>query len=231
MNIRHLPLCAVSILALGLVTGCRASSAQSYETCIYDSDCRVGSDRCIEVVHNGASTHICSTQCTSGGAACPVDAYGAVGSCVSFDGGLRFFCYQTCTIGSTLCEYGTSCESVTGGGFTTNICLPRGSAAVPAYSGCAAGMTCQSGTSCTSVKDRSILQLCTVTGCATDNDCPLDRRGGRGLCTTLDGDSFRTCVERCNTTSDCTYGSMGAEACVTRTNGGVSLPVPACLPN
>lgn len=230
MNTRLLTCTALGVLAL--LTGCRASSVQSYETCIYDSDCQIATDRCIQVVHNGASTHICSTQCTSGGPACPSDRYGGIGSCVSFNGGALFQCYQACTPGSSLCEYGSSCVTETGGGFTTNICLP-GSAATTAaaYAGCAGGMVCQSGTRCISVKDASILELCTVSPCNTDADCPRDRRGGNGLCISLDGDSFGTCIERCNITSDCTYGSMGAEACVTRTNMGVSLPVPACLPN
>ncbi len=232
MNIRSSSYAAL-IGVLGLLGGgCRASTVRSYQTCIYDSDCIVGTDTCVEVVHNGAATHICTSRCVSGGAACPSDAYGAIGTCVSFDSGSRFFCYQSCTPGSTLCEYGTSCVNVSGTG-SANICLPGGggTSTVPAYSGCAGGMVCQAGTSCVGVHDRRTIDLCTVSRCARDSDCPRDRRGGTGLCISLDGDSFGTCVERCNTTSDCTYGSMGVQSCVTYTNAGVSLPVPACLPN
>lgn len=229
MNQRFV-MCVTVLGALALLGGCRASTVMSYETCIYDSDCISGTDTCIEVIHNGAATHICSSRCTSGGPPCPSDRYGGVGSCVSFDSGARFFCYQTCTPGSTLCEFGSSCVPETGGGFTTNICLPgSASTSAAAYAGCAGGMVCQSGTSCTNVKDATTIELCTVTHCSTDNDCPLDRRGGRGACVSLDGDSFGTCVERCNTVSECTYPSV--ERCTTRTHNGVSLPLPGlCLP-
>jgi hypothetical protein len=231
MNFR-MSLTLVALAALGLMTGCRAATVLSYETCIYDSDCRTGTDTCIALQHNGATTHICSSRCTSGGPACPTDAYGGIGSCVSFDSGASFHCYQTCTPGSSLCEFGSSCVTETGGGFTTNICLPGGgSSTVPAYAGCAAGMTCQAGTQCIGVKDGRTLDLCTVTHCGSDADCPRDSRGGNGACVSLDGDSFGTCVERCNTTSDCTYGSMGAERCTTHTAMGVTLPPPGvCLP-
>lgn len=219
------------LLTMGLASACRASTVQSYETCRYDSDCINGTDICVEVVHQGASTHLCTSPCQPASSVCPTDRYGATGTCVSFDSGVRYFCYQTCSPGSTLCEVGTSCVTVSGTG-SADICLPGGggTATVPAYSGCALGMVCQTGTACTSVHDVTVLELCTVQHCASDTDCPFDVRGGRGLCISLDGDSFGTCVERCNTTSDCTYGATSAEACVTSTRNGVPLPVAACLP-
>jgi hypothetical protein len=219
-----------------LVSGCRAATTLSYEACRYDTDCSRGTDTCVLVQGaRGGSQSICTSRCTFGGAACPTDRYGAIGSCVSFDSGRNFFCYQTCAPGSTLCEYGLSCGNVTdpSSGVSTNICLPDGSSTstVAPYAGCAAGMTCRAGTTCTAVHDRTTIDLCTVSHCSSDADCPLDRRGGNGACISLDGDSFGTCMERCNTTADCTYGSMGVQRCTTRSNGGVTLPPPGvCMP-
>ncbi len=234
MNYRF-SLQVIALGALVLLGGCRAATALSYETCSYDSDCQRPSDRCITLVHasGGSSAQICSSSCTFGGAQCPVDRYGTIGSCVSFDGGSSFQCYQSCSPGSSLCEYGTVCttETTSGGGLSTNICYPPGgvSPTAAAYAGCAGGMLCQSGTSCINVKDNTTVELCTITHCSSDANCPLDRRGGRGACVSLDGDSFGTCVERCNVGSDCTYPS--AERCTTITHNGVSLPSPGvCLP-
>lgn len=231
MNIRFVLVLAV-LGALGVLNGCRAATVQSYETCLYDSDCQVASDRCIELLSasSGNRVHLCSSGCTLASPSCPADRYGTGGRCISFNSGSTFNCYQSCSPSSSLCEYGTVCTAEDA---TTNVCFPPAttSSTVPAYSGCAAGMICQAGTSCILVKDRTDLDLCTVTHCTSDANCPRDRRGGNGLCISLDGDSFGTCVERCNSTSDCTYGLMGAEACVTRTNMGVPLPVRACLPN
>ncbi len=225
MNMRFF--IGVAAVALGVLTGCRASTALSYETCLYDSDCRVATDRCVTFASASGHTSVrlCSSACSTG-TQCPSDRYGGVGTCVAFPGGVPTQCYQTCTAGSSLCEYGTVCTAESGG----SICFPpAGSTTVAAYAGCAGGMTCQSGTFCTAVKDATTIDLCTVTHCSTDNDCPYDVRGGRGACVSLDGDSFGTCVERCTRTSDCTYPTV--ERCTTVTHNGVTLPPPGlCLP-
>lgn len=218
-----------TLAVMGILGGCRAATARSYEACVFDTDCAYGSDRCIQVRYNGASMNICSSSCSLSASSCPPSASGIAGSCVSFDSGASFHCYQTCTSVAG-CGFNQQCV-VESGGSTTQICLPAGgsSGTVAAYSGCAAGMTCVAGTSCLGVKNGArTLDLCTRTNCASDNDCPFDRRGGRGLCTRLDGDAFNTCVERCNTSGDCTYPA--AEQCLTRTTNGAPLGAPACLP-
>jgi hypothetical protein len=210
-----------------LPAGTSTGTARSYQPCSVDGDCASSSDRCIQIVYQGGTERICSSTCTPAATACPSGASGIGGSCVSFDSGATFHCYQSCS-GSNVCS--TSEQCVPEG--STSICLPRGSTTgVPAYSGCAMGMTCQSPSQCTGVKNGTrTLDLCTVAHCTTDADCPLDRRGGNGLCFQLDGDSFSTCIERCNVTNDCTYGSMGAETCTRQTLNGATLPVLACLP-
>ena len=204
-------------------------TARSYQPCTVDNDCAAVTDRCIQIVYMGGVERICSSSCTPG-SICPSSAGGGSGSCVSFDSGASYHCYQTC--GAVACASNETCVTETGGGSSTQICLPRGSTTgVAPYAGCAGGMTCVSGTTCTNVKNGTpAIQLCTRTSCTSDADCPLDRRGGNGACVRLDGEVFNTCIERCNTQADCTYPTV--EACTTHTASGAALPVNvrACLP-
>ena len=108
--------------ALTLLGGCRAATASPYQRCTYDSDCRTPSDRCISVVSSGARATMCSSSCSYTDSRCPTDDYGVAGSCISFDGGVSYQCYQTCST-SDACEYGFYCSRVVGGA-SANVCLP-----------------------------------------------------------------------------------------------------------
>jgi hypothetical protein len=197
--------------------------------------------RCVSF--NGGSTFNCFQACASSavcdtGLTCVLESgVGSAQICLPGGSGVGPVC------GNGVCESGETSASCPGDCRTGPVCgngvcesgetvtsCPGDcrSSTVPAYSGCAAGMICQAGTACSTVKNVTTIELCTVTHCNSDADCPRDRRGGNGLCISLDGDSFGTCVERCNSTADCTYPA--AETCVTRTAMGVALPVPACLP-
>ncbi|MFO0680679.1 MAG: hypothetical protein U0234_01450 [Sandaracinus sp.] len=107
---------------LVLLGGCRAATASPYQRCAYDSDCRTPSDRCIQVTSSGVRDSMCSSSCSYTDSRCPTDAYGVAGSCISFDGGVRYQCYQTCTT-SNVCESGFYCSTVSGSG-SARICLP-----------------------------------------------------------------------------------------------------------
>lgn len=120
---RHRALLRVGVLGvLALLGGCRAATANPYQRCRYDSDCRTPSDRCIEVQSAGVRDFMCSSSCSYTDSRCPTDVNGVAGSCISFDGGVRYQCYQTCST-SVVCETGFYCSTVTGGA-TASVCLP-----------------------------------------------------------------------------------------------------------
>jgi hypothetical protein len=209
----------------------RGHTTPTYVHCSTTQDCMVAGDTCVSELDAPTVTSIsfCSSPCTAGGAPCPMDATGTAGTCTSIDGSLH--CVQSCT-SDAVCvanDVGAMCST------TSHICVPRPPPPpIAVYADCsmasAMGTMCVSSTGCASVTNGTrTLELCTVTQCNSDTQCPRTSLGN-GRCIVLDGQTSGTCLQRCNTVSDCA-GAAGTESCASSTAGGIALPGPACLPS
>ena len=198
-------------------------TALPYQQCAYDTDCQVARDRCISVIHGGVSRAFCGVPGCRTDTDCDNDMYGSPGLCVSFDGGADFNCFHRCNTSGD-CYSGFSC-SPTDGAAATMVCLPGASASVPPYRLCGTSADCSSGLICEMFTvGAATTHLCSLTGCATDNDCPFDMRGGRGACLNFGG--TRACWERCNVRGDCANTTQFD--CTTQV-GSFTSPVNVCV--
>ncbi len=203
-----------------LVTGCLPPRA--YDPCSVNADCPAGTT-CQQITAMG--DRMCTAACSPTSGSCPVDYYGIVGQCISFDGGANFSCWQSCS-SSVDCPAGYGCftSDATGRTFPP-ICLPDrgGRATRRAYETCTASGECAGGLSCTFVNSRG---MCT-SGCSSSNDCALDVYGASARCISFGGAAF-TCFQACNISAggaECPYGW----GCYNN-DGSSSIP-PTCLPN
>lgn len=212
---------ALSVAALG--AGCRPY-ADSYENCFGSADC-VHSDETCVAIHNGSGTDdVCTNTCITD-ADCPIDGRGSQGICSAAGGTSSNVCLQRC-LSDADCNGTRVCAS---GG----VCLPRPgtvSGTVPNYRSCFSSSDCRNAPQCVqfTVTGAGTANICSSTGCFSDDDCPLDARGGRGACLSFDGGATRACWERCNVRGDCedTFNWDCVPAI-----GGVSVPPPGvCAP-
>ena len=158
---------------------------------------------------------------------CDLDMFGSRGLCVSFDSGTTFDCYHRCNTSSD-CYPGFACYATGSGMIATNICLPDAGPApsVAAYRICGTSSECSGGLTCEMFTVGSAsTRLCSRTGCASDNDCPFDARGGRGACLSFGGGTS-ACWERCGIRGDC---ANTTQFDCTTTVGGFTAPVPVCV--
>ncbi len=179
------------------------ASAGAYNACSYDSDCAITRDSCISVTRGGVSRAFCGVRNCTHDTDCDNDMYGSPGLCVSFDGGSDFDCFHRCNTTNDCRELpGFTCGP-TDGSATTMVCLPGSSASVPPYGLCNTSADCAAGLACEQFTVGSATtHMCSLTGCGSDNDCPLDSRGGRGACLAF-GSGPSACWERCTVRGDC----------------------------
>jgi hypothetical protein len=94
-------------------------------------ECTIGSTRecvasvegCFTIAVDGVTRGMCTSRCRSD-VECPRDRNGALGVCMSFDGGFLFSCFQACR-SSLDCPLGFACKSRLADGTTfAPICLP-----------------------------------------------------------------------------------------------------------
>lgn len=194
-----------------------------YQSCTRDMDCQVSRDRCISVMRGGVTRAFCGARNCVTDTDCDLDMYGSPGLCVSFSGGAEFDCFHRCNTTSD-CYPGFTCGP-TDGSATTRVCLPGSTASVPPYRICSSTADCAGGLICDTFTVSGVsTHLCSLTGCASDNDCPIDMRGGRGACLSFGGTS--ACWERCTVRGDC--ASTTQFDCTTAV-GGFNAPVPVCV--
>ncbi len=215
------------VLALGLLSlvlgGCRPY-VETYEGCVLNADCIEAGERCVAIFNGSGRDDICTGTCVSD-SDCPIDRFGSRGSCSTAGGTSSPVCLQRCLsdvdcYGSRVCAAG-------------GVCLPRAGSVggtVPNYRSCFASSDCRSAPECVSftVIGAGSANICSRTNCRSDDDCPLDARGGRGACLSFDGGTTRACWERCNFRADCedtfNWDCVG-------TIGGISVPPPGvCAP-
>lgn len=194
---RHALLLTALPLALALLAGCRPY-AESYETCYASADCVDSRQSCFTISSGSVRDEICSNSCVSS-ADCPSDDLGRAGVCTSAGGTGGSICLQSCAsdldcYGSRVCEGG--------------VCLPYGGGPVTGfvnnYRSCIASSDCRDPSlECVTFDVLGRREaVCSRTGCFSDNDCPLDARGGRGACLNFGG-STSACWERCEFRADC----------------------------
>lgn len=194
-----------------------------YQACTRDMDCSVSRDSCISVMRGGISRAFCGVRGCSTDADCDLDMYGSPGLCVSFDSGANFDCFHRCNTSSD-CYSGFTCGP-SDGDPTHMVCLPGSSASVPPYRICSTSSDCAGGLVCEQFTvGTATTHLCSLTGCVTDNDCPIDMRGGNGACLTFGGVS--ACWERCNVRGDC---ANTVDFDCTTNVGGSTSPVNVCV--
>lgn len=197
--------------------------ALPYQACRYDMDCQNPSDSCIAVTRGGITRSFCGIRNCGTDNDCDRDMYGALGLCVSFSGGASFDCFHRCNTSSD-CYPGFTCGP-TDGNPSLMVCLPGGAGLVPPYGLCNTSADCAGGLTCTQFTvGGASTRMCSLTGCRTDNDCPIDMRGGNGACLNLGGTS--ACWERCTVRGDCPNTTQFD--CTTNINGNVA-PVPVCV--
>ena len=96
-----------------------------YDECTVGStaECSTESQGCFGITVDGATRGICTSSCSSD-ASCPLDSRGLNGTCLSFDGGRAFTCFETCRT-SADCASGFACKSQTADGTSfPPICVP-----------------------------------------------------------------------------------------------------------
>lgn len=213
-----------SLFALALLSvvavapGCRVNS-ESYERCFDSTDCANAGEGCFSVTNGSNTTEVCSISCSSS-ASCPYDDYGRQGTCITAG-----ICLQSCSsdfdcYGSLICDGGVCLPNPGGpvGGFVDN------------YRSCTASSDCRDPSlECVTFDagGAAFQAVCSRTGCASDSDCPIDARGGRGACLRFGGGPS-ACWERCEFRGDCpdTFNWD----CTTSVNGN-PVPLPGvCAP-
>jgi hypothetical protein len=221
MNRVVLVLSLVTPLLTGMLAGCRPF-VDSYESCSFSSDCISADETCLQIFNGTSSDRICTTSCAGDGD-CAIDGTGDRGVCSTAGGGGPT-CLQRCAsdpdcFGTRVCSGG--------------VCLPRPSTptgTVRNYRSCFASSDCRDAPQCVTftVTGAGTANICSLTGCRNDDDCPIDARGGRGACLSFDGGTTSACWERCNVRGDCedTF-NWDCVAAI----GGISVPPPGvCAP-
>lgn len=213
----------VLCLAIAALTGCRPY-VDTYESCFASADCVSDSDSCITLTNGAGRDDVCTTGCSSD-LDCPRDNFGVAGVCSSAGTGSPV-CLQRCT--SDIDCYGAFVCAAGG------VCLPRPGGTVGGtvqnYRSCSVSSDCRTSTlECVRFNVGGAIQdICTRSGCRTDADCPIDARGGNGLCLSFDGGSTTACWERCNFRADC---ENTFEWDCTTDVGGFGVPPPGvCAP-
>jgi hypothetical protein len=200
--------------------------SQPYQACTRDMDCAVSSDRCISVMRGGLTRAFCGRRNCTTDTDCDLDMHDAPGLCVSFSGGTEFDCFNRCNTTAD-CETGFTCGA-SDGVATHMVCLPGNTASVPPYRICSANSDCAGGLICESFTVSGVppAHLCSRTGCSSDNDCPIDMRGGRGACLDF-GAGMTACWERCNIRGDC---ANTTQFNCSQQVGTFTAPVMVCVP-
>jgi hypothetical protein len=94
-----------------------------YDECTFGSDdCSVESAGCFNVMVEGVTAGLCTSQCSSD-ASCPLDVMGERGRCISFDGGGIFTCWEACR-DSGDCPTAWACKTSAGGVTFPAMCVP-----------------------------------------------------------------------------------------------------------
>lgn len=214
------------VLALSLTTvllaGCRPF-VDSYESCAFSADCIEAGETCAAIFNGSGRADICTTTCVSD-ADCPIDSTGDRGVCSTAGGTSSPICLQRCLsdvdcFGTRICGLG-------------GVCLPRPgttTGTVPNYRSCFASSDCRSAPECVRFNVGGVVSdICSRTGCRSDDDCPIDARGGRGACLSFDGGTTRACWERCNFRADC-EDTVNWD-CTTSVGGFMVPPPGVCAP-
>jgi hypothetical protein len=210
-------------LLSSIIAGCRPY-AETYEDCFATADCVSDRERCVTLANGSGRDEICTLSCSTD-LDCPIDGRGNGGICSGAGGTGSSVCLQRCSTdfdcyGSLVCAGGA--------------CLPRAGGPVTGfvqnYRSCSVSSDCRDSTlECTRFNVGGAIQdICTESRCATDADCPIDARGGQGLCLSFDGGATRACWERCNFRADC---ENTVEWDCTTNVGGFGVPPPGvCAP-
>ena len=202
------------------------SGADPYESCGGGVTCTLPRDTCFSVSNRGVTRAFCSYRHCTTENDCDTDMFGSRGLCVSFDSGSTFDCYHRCNDSSD-CYPGFACYATGSGMIATNVCLPDAGPppSVAPYRICTSSAECSGGLQCdTFTVGSASTRLCSLTGCVTDNDCPLDARGGRGACLNFGGTS--ACWEWCSVRGDC---ANTTQFDCTRSVGAFTSPVNVCV--
>ncbi|GAB4213184.1 MAG: hypothetical protein OHK0013_36830 [Sandaracinaceae bacterium] len=106
-----------------LVAACAPTPVPAYDPCTPGQSCREPRNTCVEIAFTTAEAAMCTLQRCVGDVDCPLDARGARGACLLFDGALPT-CFERCTRLAD-CATGWSCEEVTPVmGVSERVCVP-----------------------------------------------------------------------------------------------------------
>jgi hypothetical protein len=207
--------------------GACGGTAEPYDACGGTTTCRLSRDSCTAITNGSATRSMCTTSCSSD-ADCDSDMFDAQGDCVFYGGAGT--CFHRC-VDSSDCYPGFACYVPTGStGAIGNICLPDAGPPVPAaaYERCSdrvSSSDCAAGLECINyMVSGATANLCSVSGCFGNAECPFDSRGGRGACLTFSG--LSSCWERCRGDFDC----LNTVDFACRDIGGSPTPVLVCVP-